>query len=65
VPNLGFAGIRGAVQERVRGHDHARGAVAALQAVHLPEAHLNFVVFAVLGDPFDGGEFSAVGLHRQ
>ncbi len=65
VADLGFGRIRVAVEERVRGHDHAWGAVAALQTVHLPEAHLDRVVLAVLGNAFDGGQLGAVGLHRQ
>jgi hypothetical protein len=46
--------------------DHARRAIAALQAMHCPEAFLHGGQGPVgPGDPFDGGDAGAVGLNRE
>ena len=44
-------------------HNHAGGAVAALQSVIVPEGFLDRGEFAVLGQALDGGNVGAVGLH--
>src|SRR5829696_2318935 len=46
VADFGFGRVRIVVEEGDRGHDHAGGAVAALEAVHLPEAFLDGVELA-------------------
>jgi hypothetical protein len=45
--------------------DHARGAIAALQAVIVAERRLHRVQLAALGDAFDGGDAGTCGLCRQ
>src|SRR5689334_12817979 len=52
-------------EERARGHEHARRAEAALQAVLLGEALLDGVQLAALLQAFDRGDLRAVGLHRE
>jgi len=47
------------------GHQHARRAIAALQAVLLPEASWTGCSFAVALEPLDGRDLTAVGLPRQ
>src|SRR5262245_18630973 len=47
VTDLVRAGVRIALQDLSRGHDHSGRAIAALQAMVLPEALLNRVQFAV------------------
>src|SRR4051794_25513854 len=54
-----------AVHDVDRGHDHARRAVAALQAVIVAERRLHRVQFVALGDAFDGGDAGARGLSGQ
>ena len=54
-----------AVHDVDRRHDHARRAIAALQAVIVAEGRLHRVQFVALGDAFDGGDVGAVGLARQ
>src|SRR5882757_9766593 len=48
-----------------RGHDHARRAIAALQAMIVAERGLHRMQFVALGDAFDGGDIGAVGLSHQ
>ena len=57
--------IRVVVEQVDRRHDHAGRAVAALQAMLLPEAVLQRMQLAVLGEPLDRGDLRAVGLHRE
>src|SRR3954469_8992444 len=65
MPDLLLGRIRVAIQEGVGGHDHARCAVAALESVHLPKAHLDLVELAIFGDALDGRQFGAVGLDGE
>src|SRR2546423_737083 len=55
--------VRIAVQKRPRGHDHARRAEAALEAVFLHEAHLHGVELSVLLHVLDGAHLVAAS-HR-
>ena len=48
-----------------RRHDHARRAIAALQAVIVAERGLHRVQFVAFRDAFDGGDIGAVGLSDQ
>src|SRR6266568_5045526 len=54
-----------AVDDVDRGHDHAGGAEAALQAVVLAERLLHRVQLAVGREPLDGQHLGAVGLQRE
>jgi len=54
-----------ALEQLYAGHDHARGAVAALQAVAFPEAFLHRMQLAVPSQAFDGGHFGAVRLDGE
>src|SRR5215469_8694419 len=65
VPDLFGAGVRIALQDLRGRHDHARRAIAALQAVMLPESLLDGMQFAVLGQALDSGDRRAIGLCRQ
>jgi hypothetical protein len=47
------------------GQNHPRSAIAALETVTLPESLLDGMQFAVASQPFDGGDCSAVRLHRE
>src|ERR1041385_5822966 len=47
------------------GHDHARRAVAALQAMIVAEGRLHRMQLLAFGDAFDGGDIGAVGLPDQ
>src|ERR1700740_66519 len=53
LPDLRLAGMGVRLQQRITGHQHARRAVAALQAVLLPEAFLDGMELAVLLEPLD------------
>src|SRR5882672_12275044 len=53
-----LAGLLGARKERAAGHQHARRAVAALQAVLLPEAFLDGVQLAVALESLDGRDLA-------
>jgi hypothetical protein len=65
VTNLGLAWI-GVVLEQIGGaHDHAWRAVAALQAVHFPEAFLQWVQVSGLAHAFDGRDGAAIDLDRE
>src|SRR5262245_19174643 len=62
MPDVGLARALVALQDLVGGHDHARGAEPALEPVLLPEALLDGVELAVLGEALDGEDVVAVGL---
>src|SRR5258707_9439351 len=51
-----------AVHDIDRRHDHARGAIAALQAVIVAERRLHRVQLVALRDALDGGDAGAGGL---
>src|SRR6266851_609598 len=63
--DLLLARVLVALQERARGHQHAGGAEAALQAVLLGEALLDGMELARLLQALDRGDLRAVGLHRE
>src|SRR2546425_1056963 len=65
VADLLLGGARIALEELGGRQDHARRAEAALQAMLLPEALLDRMEIAVLGEPFDGRDRRAVRLHRE
>src|SRR5712692_4436179 len=70
VPGDGFADlllarVLVALQERTRGHQHARGAEAALQTVLLGKALLHRMKLAALLQALDRGDLRAVGLHGE
>src|SRR5713226_7196843 len=54
-----------ALEERAGGHQHARGAETALQAVLLGEALLHRMKLAALLQALDRGDLRAVGLHGE
>src|SRR4029077_8840932 len=58
--DLRLARIGVLLQEGVAGQHHAGRAVAALEAMLLPEAFLDRMELAVLGEPFDGHHLAAV-----
>src|SRR5690242_8388694 len=60
-----LAGILVALEERARGHEHARRAESALQAVLLGEALLHRMELAALLQAFDRGDLAAVRLHGE
>ncbi len=60
---LGGVGVLG--QQAGGGHDHPRGAVAALEAMVVPEGLLDRMELAVRGHALDRGDLRAVGLHGQ
>ena len=53
------------LQELNASHNHPRRAVAALEAVALPEALLHGVQLAIARQAFNRGDFGAVGLHGE
>src|SRR5437879_2876636 len=64
-PDLVFGRVR-VLREQIRGgHDEARRAVAALQAVLVPERLLDRVQLAILGHALDRGQALALGLDRK
>lgn len=63
--DLALGRVRIPIEERASGHDHAWSAVAALEAMHLPEAHLDIAVFTVRGHALDCGQVTTIGLDRQ
>src|SRR5438067_4366233 len=70
VPGDGLADLRlarvpVAIEERAARQHHSRRAVAALQAVLLPEAFLHGVELAVLLEALDGSDLMSVGLHGE
>ena len=62
VPDFCVAGIRISFQDLCCGHDHARRAVAALQAMMFPETFLHRMQLAFCSQSFNGGYFRAVSL---
>src|SRR3954462_8325549 len=65
LPDLRLARVLVAIEERAARQHHSRRAVAALQAVLLPESFLHGVELSVLLEPLDGGDLAPVGLHRE
>src|SRR3954453_17590951 len=65
LPALRLARVLVAIEERAARQPPSRRAVAALQAVLLPESFLHGVEFSVLLEPLDGGDLAPVGLHRK
>src|SRR5258706_15524060 len=63
--DLLLARVLVALEERARGHQHARRAESALQAVLLGEALLHRMQLAALLQALDRGDLGAVGLHRE
>src|SRR6266567_3569398 len=63
--NLCFGRIGIVLEQLVRGHNHARGAEATLQAMLFPESLLDRVQAAFRGQSFDCGHLAAVRLHGQ
>src|SRR5262245_49341268 len=63
--DLVLAGLRVLLEEGVAGHEHARRAVAALEAVLGYEAFLEGMELAVLLEPLHRHDLPAVGLHRK
>ena len=56
----------GILLEEVDGrHDHAGGAIAALEAVFFPEALLEGVQFRLICDALDREDFAAIGLDGE
>src|SRR5690242_6209750 len=64
-PDLLVVRVRVLREQVGRGHDEARRAVAALQAVLVPECLLDRVELAVLGHALDGGEVLALRLDGE
>src|SRR5262249_40862998 len=65
VPDLLLARVGLAREQLTAGHDHARGAEPALEAVLRPERVLEGVQLAVLSQSLDRRHLGAVGLDRQ
>src|SRR5215468_7661985 len=63
--DLGLARVGVPGEERAAGHHHARRAVAALQAVLLPEALLDRVERRALLETLDCLDLAAVGLDGE
>lgn len=60
---FGWVGVSG---EQANGrHDHSRGAVAALQAMLIPEGLLHRMEPAILGECFNGGYFMSIRLDGE
>ena len=65
VPDLVVGRVRVVLEEVDRGHDHARRAEAALEAVLLPEGGLHRVELVTVREPLDGLDLGAVGLDGE
>src|SRR5262245_38964708 len=65
VTNFVVAWLAVLFQKREAGHQHAGGAVAALQAVFLKEAVLEWMQFAVLLETFDRGDGTSISLDGE
>src|SRR5258708_3077213 len=63
--DLLLARVLVALEEGARGHQHARGAETALQAVFLGEALLHRMELAALLQALDRRDLRAIGLHRE
>src|SRR5262245_42850683 len=57
--------MRVLAEQRGRAHQHPGRAVAALQAVAVPEGLLQLVQLVAVGEAFDGLDGRAVGLHGE
>ena len=57
--------VRLLAQQRMGGGDHAGRAEAALQRVMLAEGFLQRREVGIVGQPFDGHDLGALGLHRE
>ena len=57
-----FGGIRISLQKFTGAHEKSGSAKTTLQAVILPEAFLQGMKFAVLGQSLNGGDLCAIGL---
>ena len=64
-PDVVLARVRNLVEQRDRGEHHARGAVAALEAVVLVERLLDGVPLLSVGQAFDRRDRRAVGLRGE
>src|SRR3712207_5402275 len=64
-PDLLFGRVRLLLEEAYGGHDHARRAVAALEAVRLVEGLLHRVPEPVLRNALHRRDLMPVGLHRK
>ena len=53
------------LQKSVASHYHARCAVTALKSVVFYECFLDRAQLTVLCQAFDGGDFTAIGLHGE
>ena len=62
VPDILFSRIRVLLKQVHRRHNHAGSAEAALEAVHFPEALLDWVKLSVRGQALDCGDLSPVCL---
>src|SRR5229473_521179 len=63
--NLVIGRVRVLLEQVGRGHDHSRGAVAALEPVLVPECLLQWMELAVLGHALDRGDVSTLGLDGE
>ena len=63
--DLFLGGIRIALHQIDRAHDHARRAEAALQRMVLAKRRLHRVQLAILGQALDRDDLCAFGLHRE
>src|SRR5262249_60507350 len=63
--DLGVRRVLRALEQFGRGHDHARRAVAALEAMLFPETFLQGMQPALGTQTFNGGEVRALGLNRE
>ncbi len=63
--HLAFGGGGVLVEKADRGHDHARRAVATLEAVALAERLLHRVEHIAVGEAFDGGDLLPIGLDGE
>src|SRR5437660_49567 len=63
--NLSFSRIGVVLEQLVRGHNHARGAETALQAMLFPECILDRVQASFRGESFDRAYLAAIRLYSQ
>src|SRR5262249_51464016 len=61
-PNLLVVRMRVGLEKLFSGHDHARGAEAALQRMLVPEGFLQWVEPPIRGKALDGEDFPSVRL---
>jgi hypothetical protein len=65
VPDLVLTRVRVLGEEGRSRHDHARSAIAALEAMALPETLLNRMELAIVGEPLDGRDVGTLRLHGE